>query len=165
MEGRDSPDQIVPNKSFLRHHLHPAFSMTSTQSKGVPSTTSSSKLDTPIESPAIPYKDTDAQYDETTKLIKPIGPKSLPLIVKPKVALVKIPRTVLPLEKSIISKVDGKCAADMAFMHGRKFKIGWGSQNAMFMLNTFENCQDIHHKGRCFFLCRIMEVLKSSMYF
>lgn len=71
----------------------------------------------------------------------------MPLIVKPKVALVKIPKTVIPLGKSIISDINGKCAADMAFMHGRKFKIGWGSQNAMFVLSTFENCQDIQHKG------------------
>lgn len=41
LDGRDSPDQIVPyNKPYLRHRLQPS----STSSKGVPSITGSSKL-------------------------------------------------------------------------------------------------------------------------
>lgn len=47
LDGRDSPDQIVPyNKPYLRHRLQPS----STSSKGVPSITGSSKLGTHTES-------------------------------------------------------------------------------------------------------------------
>lgn len=71
----------------------------------------------------------------------------MPLIVKPKVAMVKIPWTVIPLEHSILAKMNGNFAADMAFMKGRSFRIGWGAQNALFALNTFENCENLHQKG------------------
>lgn len=47
LDGRDSPDQIVPyNKPYLRHCLQPS----SLSSKGVPSIAGSSKLGTLVES-------------------------------------------------------------------------------------------------------------------
>lgn len=76
----------------------------------------------------------------------------MPLIVKPKVAMVKIPWTVIPLQRSILAKMNGNIAADMAFMKGRSFRIGWGAQNALFTLNTFENCENLHQKGKSYSL-------------
>lgn len=81
---------------------------------------------------------------QTEKPKRPDGPKSLPLIVKPKTAMVKMPGTVLPLQQSIVSKLNGKCASDMAFMFSRRFKVGWAIQNSFFVLNTNMNCKNLN---------------------
>lgn len=72
----------------------------------------------------------------------------MPLIIKPKVAMVKIPWTVIPFQHSILAQMSGHIAADLAFMKGRSFRIGWGAQNTLFTLNTFENCENLHQKGK-----------------
>lgn len=57
--------------------------------------------------------------------------------------MIKVPRTVLPIHQSIVLKLNGKCAADMAFMFGRRYKVGWAIQNSFFVLNTNGNCQNL----------------------
>lgn len=141
-DGRDSPDQIVPNKPFL--------SNLNTFQLSQPST-SNSNVDTPLESPVIlPHASvTEVKQRTHLKTIKPLiqrldEPKALPLIVKPKIATIKIPGTVIPLSKSIGYKsIKGDCVSDAAFFHGRRFKIGWGPQNTIMILNTKDNCQQL----------------------
>lgn len=76
-------------------------------------------------------------------ITKPLGPKSAPLHIKPKVARIKIPAIVIPFAQSIAATVDPQSAADLAFAFGRRFKIGWGAQNAMLTLNTLAGCQQL----------------------
>lgn len=152
LDGRDSPDQTVPHPAYLRNRAS-AFSIASGSSLAIskaPSstTTGSSKLDALIEKSAFNQRlltvapTTDS--DTPNAIAKPLGPKSAPLHVKPKVARVKFPRTVMPLAKSIVAKIDPRSAADMAFIFGRRFKVGWAAQNAMITLNTFSASQQLH---------------------
>lgn len=62
-------------------------------------------------------------------------------ILKPKVALIKFPSTVIPMEESIVSQINRNNFSDSAFMFGRNFKIGWGARNVLVTLNTTQNCQ------------------------
>lgn len=59
------------------------------------------------------------------------------LYIKPKIAPIIVPGTVLPIEHSfVLNKLQGKCLADVALMHGRKFRVGWGVQNTLTILTT-----------------------------
>lgn len=59
------------------------------------------------------------------------------LFVKPKIAPIIIPGTVLPIEHSfILNKMRGQCLSDVALMHGRKFRVGWGAKNTFMILTT-----------------------------
>jgi len=82
-----------------------------------------------------------------TELLASYTTKVAPLIIKPKVALVKLPGTILPIKMSISNDVNGSCLTDMAFLYGRKFKIGWGLQNTLFTLNTAENSEILKNNG------------------
>ena len=66
----------------------------------------------------------------------------------------KLAGTVIPMQNSILQKIKGNCASDMSFMHGRRFKVGWGPQNSMLLLNTLDNCQNLIQNGSCFNIFR-----------
>lgn len=57
-EGRDSPDQIVPNRPGIRSHLYSAASSVHSFSRGLPSTTSSI-LEIPVPNLIVPVKDVE----------------------------------------------------------------------------------------------------------
>lgn len=57
MDGRDSPDQIVPHKAFLRQHPSLRGSNQTNSKSGI--ATNSSLIDTPMPSPILGYKDTE----------------------------------------------------------------------------------------------------------
>lgn len=81
-------------------------------------------------------------------MIRPTGPRSAPLVVKPKVALIRFPNTVVPFEKSIARQLNGRCASDVALMRSRGFKVGWGQQNQLFVLNTINNSHKLVSKSK-----------------
>lgn len=73
---------------------------------------------------------------------RPIGPRSAPLHVRPKVALVRIPRTCIPLAHTLLAQLaDGRSAVDVAFAMGRQFRVGWAAGGAMLSLNTLAGSQ------------------------
>lgn len=156
-EGRDSPDQIVPHQLYLRNRLQAMSTTSSLRSPSMtgvgPASALSSRMDTHSETSS---KQPQFSVDSTTrlvvgvaqKIIKPTGPKSVPLILKPKVAMVKMPRTMIPLSESILTCTNTKnCVADVALFHSRKFRIGWAAKTSLFTLNTLENCQSIQQRG------------------
>ncbi|KAJ6638700.1 Nuclear pore complex protein Nup98-Nup96 [Pseudolycoriella hygida] len=147
LEGRDSPDQIVPNRPGIRSHLFSAASSIHTHSRGIPSTISSI-LEIPVPNLVVSNKDLEMTVveNQTTKVVRPSGPKSAPLVVKPKVALIRFPNTVVPLDKSICNELNGRCASDVALMRSRSFKVGWGPQNKIFILNTINNSHKLANK-------------------
>ncbi len=64
LEGRDSPDQIVPNRhSGIRSHLYSAASSAHSLSRGLPSTTSS-VLEIPVPNLIVPVKDLEMRTVE-----------------------------------------------------------------------------------------------------
>ncbi|XP_053682559.1 nuclear pore complex protein Nup98-Nup96 [Sabethes cyaneus] len=151
--GRDSPDQTVPNKPFI----------------GLGRTLTSSLYLRKAESPTI-LEDDCMQLDEfdqpapifttstsknlheqmyqarrkdtATEIPRPIGPRSLPLILKPRVELVHSNDVVIPLKRSILNRFLGN-KTDLAFFHGRKFKVGWSFPTSLVQLNTSENCSQL----------------------
>lgn len=59
LEGRDSPDQIVPNRPGVRSHLYSAASSVHSISRGLPSTISS-VLEMPVTNLAVSSKDLES---------------------------------------------------------------------------------------------------------
>ena len=128
-EGRESPDQMVPTvfgakSSFTSRLLMP-----------------SSK---PIQEEPVKMIQDDIEKSPTTKkqdlipmkVFKPIGPKSAPLIVRPRVMIFDISDMMIPMEDSIISAISDRKNNTIPFFHGRKFKIGWSQGNLLTMLGT-----------------------------
>lgn len=60
LEGRDSPDQIVPNRPGIRSHLYSAASSVHSLSRGLPSTVSS-VLDIPVPNLIMSTKDSESR--------------------------------------------------------------------------------------------------------
>uniref|UniRef100_A0A182MCY3 Nuclear pore complex protein Nup98-Nup96 n=1 Tax=Anopheles culicifacies TaxID=139723 RepID=A0A182MCY3_9DIPT len=76
---------------------------------------------------------------------RPIGPQALPLALKPKIESLHPINIVIPLSKSILYRfLNNK--SNLAFFHGRKFKVGWSNGNAMVQLNTRDNCTELVRK-------------------
>lgn len=150
--GRDSPDQIPPSKRQFSNFSVSTHSMIS---KDASSTPTSGSIDTPLLSPQMPM----AREFGGRKLI-PLGEgrkptksaaaalKTAPLILKPKVAIVRPSDITMPLYKSILFPVLAKnSAADVAFFNGRRFKIGWSHRNSLLILSTVNNIRDL--KSEC----------------
>lgn len=63
LEGRDSPDQIVPNRPGTRSHLYSVASSMHSQSRGLPSTISS-VLEIPVTNLIVPSRDMELRTIE-----------------------------------------------------------------------------------------------------
>lgn len=184
LEGRDSPDQIVPNRPGIRNHLYSTASSVHSLSRGLPSTVSS-VLEIPVPNLIVSTKDSESRtidnqvelnwcskltvttdcmfvYLQPTKVIRPTGPKSAPLVVKPKVALIRFPNTVVPLDKSVDRQLNGRCASDVALMRSRSFKVGWGQQNKIFLLNTINNSHKLVTKSKLHLIHSLSETTMKS---
>ncbi|XP_052889086.1 nuclear pore complex protein Nup98-Nup96 [Anopheles moucheti] len=75
-------------------------------------------------------------------IARPTGPQALPLALKPKIESLHPINIVIPLSKSILRRfLNNK--SNLAFFHGRKFKVGWTYGNAMVQLNTRDNCAEL----------------------
>uniref|UniRef100_A0A182VQ92 Nuclear pore complex protein Nup98-Nup96 n=1 Tax=Anopheles minimus TaxID=112268 RepID=A0A182VQ92_9DIPT len=78
-------------------------------------------------------------------IARPIGPQALPLALKPKIESLHPINIVIPLSKSILHRfLNNK--SNLAFFHGRKFKVGWSYGHAMVQLNTRDNCAELVRK-------------------
>uniref|UniRef100_A0A8W7PUU7 Nuclear pore complex protein Nup98-Nup96 n=1 Tax=Anopheles coluzzii TaxID=1518534 RepID=A0A8W7PUU7_ANOCL len=75
-------------------------------------------------------------------IARPLGPQAKPLALKPKVEQLHPINIVIPLAKSMLRRfLNNK--SNLAFFHGRKFKVGWSYGTAMVQLNTRDNCADL----------------------
>ncbi|XP_035891402.1 nuclear pore complex protein Nup98-Nup96 [Anopheles stephensi] len=73
---------------------------------------------------------------------RPTGPQALPLLLKPKIESLHPINIVIPLSKSVLKRfLNNK--SNLAFFHGRKFKVGWTHGTAMVQLNTRDNCTEL----------------------
>ncbi|ETN61956.1 nuclear pore complex protein nup98 [Anopheles darlingi] len=73
---------------------------------------------------------------------RPLGPQSLPFVVKPRVEMLQPMNVVIPLSKSILRRFL-QSKSNLAFFHGRRYKVGWMQGTAMVVLNTRNNCTDL----------------------
>lgn len=129
--GRESPDQIVPSKR--------QFSLSSLFPKDVSTPSDSISIDSSVLSPSHLTKRDEIQHrfeaipeeDQTPPIKLP------PLIIKPKVAIIRAGESVVPLCKSILAmKLSQNIASDAAFFNGRRFKIGWTHSNKFTIAST-----------------------------
>ncbi|KXJ76360.1 hypothetical protein RP20_CCG009822 [Aedes albopictus] len=151
--GRDSPDQMVPNKPYfgLGRTLTSSLYMRAESPKVVEA--ESMQMDDFVNPATLFTTSTSKNFQEQQKLKhaqiaeipRPIGPRSLPLVLKPKVELVHSNNIVIPLQKSVLARfLNNK--SDLAFFHGRKFKVGWSFPSSLVQLNTVENCTTLLKK-------------------
>lgn len=74
---------------------------------------------------------------QAKKLISAKAFKSIPLMLKPKIATIRAANKIVPLTESILSKLrNTNIASDMALYHGRRFKVGWSHANGLTILTT-----------------------------
>lgn len=135
-EGRESPDQMVPTTIGQKSSFANRLLMSSAR----------------VEEESINIQidltdDIDKQSPERkqdlipSKVFKPTGPKSAPLIVRPRVMLFDVSDMMMPMKDSILSKMLERKNNTIPFFHGRKFKIGWSIGNQLTMLGTQrKNC-------------------------
>ncbi|XP_052868912.1 nuclear pore complex protein Nup98-Nup96 [Anopheles cruzii] len=76
---------------------------------------------------------------------RPVGPQSLPLVIEPRIETLQPMNVVIPLSKSILRRFLAN-KSNLAFFHGRKFKVGWANGSALVLLNTRNNCSEL---SRC----------------
>lgn len=136
--GRESPDQIVPTKAlfsskdfenivpqsrlndFMEHEI------TSKDVTVMSSYRSKEKLNV--------FEEDKLREDESPEVNRIV-------IVKPKISIVKLPNTIVPLKDSIFAQLKGHYIADVGFMHGRQYRVGWGIQNSLIIMNTKHNIE------------------------
>lgn len=132
-EGRDSPDQMVP--SFFGQKSAFASRLLMSSAKVIE--------DEPMQVAPAPAANeaekTKRQDLVPLQVFKPIGPKSAPLLVRPRVMLYDISDIVIPMKDSILSEIAGNKNNTIPFFHGRKFKIGWSRGNQLTILGTQQN--------------------------
>ncbi|XP_055550074.1 nuclear pore complex protein Nup98-Nup96 [Wyeomyia smithii] len=152
--GRDSPDQTVPNKPFLGlgRTLTSSLYLRKAESPTILETDSMQLEDFDQSAAAIFATSTSKNLQEQMfqarrkdtpiDIPRPIGPRSLPLILKPRVELVHSNDIVIPFQQSILNRfVNNK--TDLAFFQGRKFKVGWSFPASLVLLSSSENCSQL----------------------
>lgn len=150
-EGRESPDQTVPSAKnlmasrqqqqiFGQHLLMPSFGGGAKQTDNFSTEFSHDFQEREMQVHELQEKRSEIVLP--THIMRPIGPKSLPLIVKPRVIQFNINDITLPLENSILKRMLEKKGNNLTFFNGRKFKVGFSGRNCFTILNTLKNYDD-----------------------
>lgn len=165
-EGRDSPDQTVPNRPLFNRRNQVVFSSESTLGDLAMSSNNSVLSDggmsNDITIVVTPISKPKERQNNIDKIVRSVGPRAaMPLIVHPKIKLINIKGTSIPLESSILSKFLG-FRGNLAFFNGKKFKIGWDNQNTLLIMNTAERCNNLE-KG--IIICLLFIVIYSKFPF
>lgn len=120
--GRESPEQMVPSNIFKQMNLR--------KEDGPISIDSADEIE--IMKEEAPRR----QEVVPSQILKPVGPKSQPLIVRPRVMLYDISDISLPVNESILKSMINEKNASIPFLNGRKFRIGWGFGNKFTVLSS-----------------------------
>lgn len=130
-EGRESPDQMVP--TVVRPSLASRLLMPTTKIIDEEPMVQTTVID---DAEKLSAKKQDLL---SSQVFKPVGPKSAPLIVRPRVMLFDISDIMMPMKDSILSDMSDKKNNTIPFFHGRNFKIGWSRGNKLTILGTQQN--------------------------
>ncbi|XP_038105897.1 nuclear pore complex protein Nup98-Nup96 [Culex quinquefasciatus] len=148
--GRDSPDQMVPNKPYLglgrtlasSLYMRPSMTVESPSAKVVDTTEGLDSYPGLFATSTQQIQAKRPPKETAVEIPRPIGPRSAPLVVKPKVELVHSNDLCIPMGRSILARfLDNK--SDLAFFHGRKFRVGWSFPAALVQLSTADNCAEL----------------------
>lgn len=174
LSGRSTPDQIVPNKPIFNKQQFDKYANGTTASISMlnkqallSAAVAASSGGAGVDKIPIQIGGGDKTESIKSGLIKPIqqsnddalesdsfvfnqmtDPTYHSVIVKPKIALVKIPGTVIPMVDSILNEMGNCTLADLSFMNGRRFKVGWGHKNKLFVLNSLNNTQMLNKSSK-----------------
>jgi nuclear pore complex protein Nup98-Nup96 len=117
--GRESPEQMVPSNIF-------ASKMPNFNREEAPIVIDEEEgISKEVAKQILP-----------SQILKPTGPKSQPLIVRPRVMLYDISDISLPVKESILKNMINEKNASIPFLNGRKFKIGWGKSNEFTVVSS-----------------------------
>lgn len=131
-EGRSSPDQTVPSVFSQKSSLTNRLLMPN--SKIIDS--DPLHLSSPDENSKAASKKHDLV---SSQVLKPVGPKSAPLMVRPRVMLFDVSDMMIPMNDSIVKSISDRKNNTIPFFHARKFKISWSRGNLLTMLGTQQN--------------------------
>uniref|UniRef100_A0A182K2G3 Nuclear pore complex protein Nup98-Nup96 n=1 Tax=Anopheles christyi TaxID=43041 RepID=A0A182K2G3_9DIPT len=103
---------------------------------------SSSKQTTASQQQKQSTADSGMQQTILPPIARPLGPQAKPLALKPQIESLRPITIVIPLSKSILRRFLYN-KSNLAFFHGRKFKVGWSYGTALVQLNTRDNCAEL----------------------
>lgn len=141
-EGRESPDQMVPNhksKSLGTMLLSRTIRSFDEEMPAI-SSDGSEKITNKVE----PKRQELIQK----QIFKSIGPKTQPLVVRPRIMLYDISDISLPTTNSILNVTLSNKNNTVPFFNGRKFKIGWNHGNELTVVNSGNTNANSLFKGR-----------------
>lgn len=146
-EGRESPDQIVPSTLIQKSAFASSGFLLSKTNKAFEEEIVVSGSEYSDHSEMV-YNKAEPKRQELikTEILKPVGPKSQPLIVRPRKMLFDINEINLPLKSSILNDIVGRKNNTIPFFNGRKFKICWNHANEFTILNSHSST--LLFKGR-----------------
>lgn len=141
--GRDSPDQMVPTKQISR--------MSSLQSLFKDSSANSQRTEVTNKTSVTLKEDyvQERPLTITTQAKQALAAmtKPTPLIIKPKINEVRYFIRELPDQMSIFERGYESSFADLAVMMGRRFKVGFGTQNRMTFLTNAQDSDQMKAKS------------------
>ncbi|XP_070502956.1 nuclear pore complex protein Nup98-Nup96 [Chironomus tepperi] len=133
-EGRESPDQMVPSTLIQKSAFASTGFLLSKPSKA---------FDEEIVMSGSEYSDHAEKTVEPrrqelikTDILKSVGPKSQPLIIRPRVMLFDISDINLPSKESLLKDVIDKKNNTVPFFNGRRFKVCWTHNNEFTTLSS-----------------------------
>lgn len=133
-EGRESPEQLVPSVFGAKSSLTSRLLMQTAKTVDDEST-----LQTSVAEKSEMTTTAKKQDLIPAQVLKPVGPKSAPLVIRPRVMLYDICDMMMPMQDSILSGMTEKENNTIPFLHGRKFRIGWSRGNRLTVLGTQHN--------------------------
>lgn len=137
-EGRESPDQMVPSTLIQKSAFATnTFLLSRPAAKNLEEETVMSGSEYSSEHHVV--EKVERQELIKTNILKAIGPKSQPLIVRPRVMLYDIAEINLPMKNSILSQAIEKKNNTIPFFNGRKFKICWNHGNSFTIVKSSLN--------------------------
>lgn len=128
-------DQTVPNRHFSQY----SSSMQSLAESGTHRTNPAARET---------FVDGDTSYRAPVPP-QPVIETAPPLVIRPKVFEVRTSVVVLPEQMSqVMGKADESCFADLSFLFGRKFKIGFGGRNQMTFVSNGRDSELLLKQGK-----------------
>lgn len=141
--GRDSPEQMVPNRQLSRfssmQSLFKESSVTSLRTMISEKTNKTVTTTHPIKSRHIIQDSVDVNLSLPIKLS--------PLVIRPKINQVRVSVLVLSGELSIEGFSAENCFADLGYLFRKNLKPSFGPQNRLTILTNVQDCEMVRYKA------------------
>lgn len=152
-EGRESPDQIFPGDFNRRSAFVSGTGLGKQFQIFDDGTVLPGQQDLQIEQFEKPNEPKRQELIQT--IFKAAGPRSQPLIVRPRIMLFDVSDINLPVNESILNSMIKKQNNTIPFFHGRKFKMSWSHANEFTLLQS--------HASKSLFKGRLHDDISKSI--